>query len=334
MTDPLAGAAANAPGVGERRAAEEAGPTENKIRSDSASIACAASGVAVDGHPLVVSAQPKKISIPGDPGVELTHAEDAVDVPAGLGVIGSRGGVICLASRFSCISESPAQLLSGRGENTGGVLHSPGEDRVVGIAAGCFQARCGGRVWFKCKGPKKPGCYSTQTIFCDRDARYLVPLPRTEAAYAAMRVSHQSYESKHRALRIQYLVAPDSLAIRPKRIGKAWQQVRASAAMVIDWLRIFQMSGWRTGAATVAVAPQSPTALRMVNKLAAKRAQQQDAKEAAGIIGAVLAALFMAPPGAPPPLTTWPGRRLRFQFASSREASRLLACPRGYWAEQ
>jgi hypothetical protein len=123
---------------------------------------------------------------------------------------------------------------------------------------------------------------------------------RTEAAYAAMRVSRQSFESKHRALRIQYLVAPDCLAIRPKRIGRGWQQVRASAAMVIDWLRILQTSGWRTGATSIAVAPQSAKATQMVIILADYRA----AKQAAEVIAATLAALFKRKPGAPPPTTT------------------------------
>ncbi|MGH7609164.1 MAG: hypothetical protein ACREOD_04370 [Candidatus Dormibacteria bacterium] len=59
-----------------------------------------------------------------------------------------------------------------------------------------------------------------------------------------MRVSHQSYEHKHRDLRIQYLVAPDCLALRPKRPGMAWQQLRASAALFIEWLRVLQRAGW------------------------------------------------------------------------------------------
>ena len=174
--------------------------------------------------------------------------------------------------------------------------HCNGETRQIRFAVD----RGRGRLWFKCRLPRKPGCRSTQTIFCDRDARYLLPLWRTEAAYAAMRVSRQSFESKHRALRIQYLVAPDCLAIRPKRIGRGWQQVRASAAMVIDWLRILQTSGWRTGATSIAVAPQSAKATQMVIILADYRA----AKQAAEVIAATLAALFKRKPGAPPPTTT------------------------------
>ena len=49
-----------------------------------------------------------------------------------------------------------------------------------------------------------------------------------------MRVSHQSYEHKHRDLRVQYLLSPDSLALRTNRPGIEWQQLRASAAMLIE----------------------------------------------------------------------------------------------------
>lgn len=64
-----------------------------------------------------------------------------------------------------------------------------------------------GRLWFRCRLPQKPACQREQTILCDRAPRYLLPVWRTEKAYAAMRVSHQSYEHKHRDLRIQYLLA-------------------------------------------------------------------------------------------------------------------------------
>ncbi len=77
----------------------------------------------------------------------------------------------------------------------------------------------------------------------DEAPRHIVLVWRIEEAYAAMRVSHQSCEHKHRDLRIQYLVAPDCLALRPKRPGMAWQQLRASAAMLIEWLRVFQRGG-------------------------------------------------------------------------------------------
>jgi hypothetical protein len=100
------------------------------------------------------------------------------------------------------------------------------------------------RIWFRCRLPPSQRCQGKQNIFCDRAPRHLIPVWRTEPAHAAMRVSHQSHEHKHRDLRIQYLVAPGRLALRPKRPGIAWQKLRASAAMFIKWLRVFQRSGW------------------------------------------------------------------------------------------
>lgn len=100
-----------------------------------------------------------------------------------------------------------------------------------------------GRIWFKCALTTLAACQRVQSIQCSRDYRALLPLWRTEPAYAALRESHSSYEHKHRDLRIQYLVAPDCLALRPKRPGRACQQLRASAALLIEWLRVTLRAG-------------------------------------------------------------------------------------------
>lgn len=100
-----------------------------------------------------------------------------------------------------------------------------------------------GRIWFKCALGALSACQKEQSIQCSRDYRALLPLWRTEPAYAALRESHPSYEHKHRDLRIQYLVAPDCLANRPKRPGRACQQLRAYAAMLIEWLRVTMRAG-------------------------------------------------------------------------------------------
>jgi hypothetical protein len=39
-------------------------------------------------------------------------------------------------------------------------------------------------------------------------------------------------------------IGPDCLAVRPKRTGVAWQQLRASAAVAIEWLRVNLRQGW------------------------------------------------------------------------------------------
>jgi hypothetical protein len=132
-----------------------------------------------------------------------------------------------------------------------------------------------GRLGFRCR-TGGPACGGEQTILCSSSPCDLLPLWRTEDAYAAMRVSHQSYEHKHRDLRIQYLVAPDCLALRPKRPGMAWQQLRASAALLIEWLRVLQRAGWGTAKATVG----PPTVTKggdMVGRLLHFRAERRDA---------------------------------------------------------
>ncbi len=100
------------------------------------------------------------------------------------------------------------------------------------------------RLWFYCVQPQVAACRQRQSISCSENFTRLLPLWRTHEAYAALRESHFTYEHTHRDPRIQYLVAPDCLAIRPKRIGMAWQQLRSSAAMLVQWLHAFARLGW------------------------------------------------------------------------------------------
>ena len=48
----------------------------------------------------------------------------------------------------------------------------------------------------------------------------------------------------HDVWRDSYKVAPDDLMIRPKRRGAATQQLRADAALLIEWLSVCQFNGW------------------------------------------------------------------------------------------
>ena len=100
-----------------------------------------------------------------------------------------------------------------------------------------------GRVWFKCDLPVTPGCDKVQTMNCSKNYRRVLPLWRNEEAYAAMRTSHQVYEHVHNDLRTQFLVNPNSLQTRPKRIGSGVHILRAAAALLITWVRVFTSSG-------------------------------------------------------------------------------------------
>jgi len=79
---------------------------------------------------------------------------------------------------------------------------------------------------------------------CSKDWATLIPLWRTEEAYFALKESHDSYERVHHLFRIRYRVGADNHALRPKRIGLPCQQLRANAALVVEWLRILHREGW------------------------------------------------------------------------------------------
>jgi hypothetical protein len=134
------------------------------------------------------------------------------------------------------------------------------------------------RVWFRCLADTEPGCAKEQVISCSRDWRRLLPVWRTHAAYLAMAQSHHSYEGKHQAMRSNYLIAPNAYAIRSKRIGMAWQQLRANAALLVEWLR-FHLQG---GVAALGVTATKRS--KVEGRIADRRAEQGLA--GGGIVGA------------------------------------------------
>jgi hypothetical protein len=79
---------------------------------------------------------------------------------------------------------------------------------------------------------------------CSKDWRLLLPLWRTDPIYHELEASHSIYERVHRHWRERYQVAGDGLSNRPKRRGLAWQDLRAQAALVAEWLRISWREGW------------------------------------------------------------------------------------------
>lgn len=115
-----------------------------------------------------------------------------------------------------------------------------------------FSANGSPRLWFRCLKPKKTGkktgkksaCQKDQSIACSTDWRLLIPLWRTEPIYHELRGSHQSYENTHHLWRERYCVGGDNRSTRPKRRGKGWQELRAQAALLAEWLTIAWREGW------------------------------------------------------------------------------------------
>lgn len=100
------------------------------------------------------------------------------------------------------------------------------------------------RLWFECLEGRTDGCAKTQSIACSKNWRSLVPLWILEPAYFALRDSHQIYERVHNHWRTRYRVGAATHEMRPKRRGLKCQQLRANAALLIEWLRILDREGW------------------------------------------------------------------------------------------
>lgn len=100
------------------------------------------------------------------------------------------------------------------------------------------------RLWFQCVLPNTPECQKEQTISCSHNWRRLVLIPRISPVYAALRQSHENAEHVHREWRARYRSGGKSIADRPKRIGRGCQQLRANAAMLIEWIRVCFRQGW------------------------------------------------------------------------------------------
>jgi hypothetical protein len=100
-------------------------------------------------------------------------------------------------------------------------------------------------LWVQCnRGTVKGACDKPFRLRCSTDWRRLVPLWKTDIIYQELLASHSRYERVHHHWREHYLVAGNDVANRPKRIGIKWQQLRANAALLVEWLGIAWRQGW------------------------------------------------------------------------------------------
>jgi hypothetical protein len=181
--------------------------------------------------------------------------------------------------------------------------HCGGEGRFVS-----FTVSPTPRLLFACAVGCTDAKGKRMSINCDKKWRLLVPLWRNTEAYMALRDSHQEYEAVHRYWRQRYRVGGNDFYGRPKRIGAQWQQLRASAALLSEWLKICWREGWlgsarrnmrhpRTREAAAAV--QNLVSYRIRLGLDKKSAGQSLKKAGAGAGGTTDSG--QPPPGAPPP---------------------------------
>lgn len=102
------------------------------------------------------------------------------------------------------------------------------------------------RLRYRCRFPATDECASQrQSITCSKEWRVLMPISSASETYSSLRNAMNNGEGLHDQLRDRYTLAGNDLGSRIKRFSSATaQQLRASAAIFIDWFRMALRNGW------------------------------------------------------------------------------------------
>lgn len=145
-------------------------------------------------------------------------------------------------------SSRPASVACGQEPS-----HHPHDRHGIPVCRGCglsgdfvsFRIDNGNpRVWFRCPLPSTGPCRRKQSISCTKAIRQILPIWRTSPVYTVLSHYASSHEQVHQHWRIHYGSGGKSLAERLRRPGIAWQQLRASAGLVVEWVWVLSRQGW------------------------------------------------------------------------------------------
>ncbi|MBM3664437.1 MAG: transposase [Actinobacteria bacterium] len=134
-----------------------------------------------------------------------------------------------------------------------------------------FSSKGDPRVWFTCSSKTTPGCHKEQVTPCRSAKRRLLPIPRTNIIYAALRDSMQSFERSHHITRLRFSSGMKSDTKRPRGVGLGWQQLRASAGSFVQWLWVLMNLKWLDGGTHPANAVAKTTSTYQGRVLTARR---------------------------------------------------------------
>jgi hypothetical protein len=122
--------------------------------------------------------------------------------------------------------------------------HCGGPGDIESVGLGYYTARNQPRLRFRCQIRVTADCAGTQSVACSKEWRMLLPISRRTELYHALARRDKNYERIFRHWRSRYLVAGNGVDARPKRPGIAWANLRASAALLLEWFRIALRHGW------------------------------------------------------------------------------------------
>ncbi len=100
------------------------------------------------------------------------------------------------------------------------------------------------RVWYRCPLPRDAKCRKPQSMLCSKQLRKLIPIWRTSPIYNVLRSQLGNLEHVHEDWRTRYRSGGKTLRDRQRRTGLACQQLRASAAMLVEWCWVMMRQGW------------------------------------------------------------------------------------------
>jgi hypothetical protein len=118
----------------------------------------------------------------------------------------------------------------------------PGDFESAGL--GFYFARTEPRIRFRCQLRATSDCDKMQSVACAKEWRLLGPLSRRGELYHALGQRDKNYERVFRHWRARYRVAGNGVDSRPKRPGIAWANLRAAAALFLEWFRLSLRHGW------------------------------------------------------------------------------------------
>jgi hypothetical protein len=100
-------------------------------------------------------------------------------------------------------------------------------------------------VRVRCKTPHTEKCYSLQSVLCSEKWGWVGPTNLSDPLVNQIREAHGQFEGMFDSLRKRYALAgKDTTGKLKRRAVVSAQQVRADAALLIEWLRLSLRHGW------------------------------------------------------------------------------------------
>lgn len=101
------------------------------------------------------------------------------------------------------------------------------------------------RIYFRCLLPSAPEspCGKLQSVPCSLNWRMLTPVERTDPRHLAIEKRFQ-FERSHHHARVRNRNGGKDPIVRPKRLGRAWQQLLLTLGGLLDWYRAGLRHGW------------------------------------------------------------------------------------------